>query len=175
MTVLEERNIPLTLHSDLGNDQEPTKYLQLLKRVLDRYPRNKIVWAHMGLSKELTTMDPRVHIAITKHLLDEHPNLTLDLSWRVLHDQYFTKPGVRRLYARFLDAYPSRAIPGTDFVASANKDYAVYKEELEVTSRINRDLGDEAFRRIALGQNYFDLLGLKDRAPAICAARPTTG
>ncbi|MFC8394523.1 MULTISPECIES: amidohydrolase family protein [unclassified Streptomyces] len=174
MTVLEERNIPLTLHSDLGNDQQPTKYLHLLERVLDRYPRNKIVWAHMGLSKELATMDPHSHIAITKRLLDEHPNLTLDLSWRVLHDQYFTKPEVRRLYARFLGAYPSRAIPGTDFVASANKNYIVYKEELEVTSRINKDLGDEAFRGIALGQNYFDLLGLKDRAPVVCAARPAT-
>jgi hypothetical protein len=173
MAVLEQRGIPLTLHSDLGNDQEPTKYLHLLERVLDRYPRNKIVWAHMGLSKELATMDPRSHIAITKRLLDEHPNLTLDLSWRVIDDQYFTKPGVRRLYASFLDAYPSRAVPGTDFVASANKDYAVYKEELEVTSRINKDLGDEAFRGIALGQNYFDLLGLKDRAPEICEARPT--
>ncbi|WP_336319817.1 amidohydrolase family protein [Streptomyces lavendofoliae] len=174
MAVLEERNIPLTLHSDLGNDQEPTKYLHLLERVLDRYPRNKIVWAHMGLSKELATMAPHSHITITKRLLDEHPNLTLDLSWRVLHDQYFTKPQVRRLYARFLDAYPSRAIPGTDFVASADKNYAVYKQELEVTSRINKDLGDEAFRRIALGQNYFDLLRLKDRAPVVCAARPAT-
>jgi hypothetical protein len=51
----------------------------------------------------------------------------------------------------------------------------VYKEELEVTSRINKDLSDEAFRGIALGQNYFDLLGLKRRAPLICTARPATG
>ena len=27
------------------------------------------------------------------------------------------------------------------------------------TSAIYRDLNDEAFRRIALGQNYFDLIG----------------
>lgn len=120
-------------------------------------------------------MDPRSHIDITRQLLDEHPNLTLDLSWRVLEDQYFSKPGVRRLYARLLDANPTRAIPGTDFLASADKDYAVYKEELEVTSRINKELGDEAFRGIALGQNYFDLLGLKDRAPEICESRPTSG
>ena len=37
-----------------------------MKRVLEKYPGNKIVWAHMGLSKGLTKMDPAQHIAIMK-------------------------------------------------------------------------------------------------------------
>ncbi|WP_051836106.1 amidohydrolase family protein [Streptomyces sp. NRRL WC-3742] len=168
MKVYEDRGIPVTFHSDLGNDAEPTEYLHLMEEILDRYPHNKIVWAHMGLSKELAHMDPDQHIAILSRLLDEHPNLTVDLSWRVLEDLYFSKPGNREKYAAFLDRYPKRAIPGTDFVAARNKDYAVYEQELEVTSRINTALGDTAFRDIALGQNYFKLLGLKDRAPRIC-------
>ncbi|MEV0186646.1 amidohydrolase family protein [Streptomyces sp. NPDC050625] len=169
MRELEKRGIPITIHADLGTDAEPTKYLYLFREALTRYPRNKIVWAHMGLSKELSTMDPARHISIVRQLLDRHPNLTLDLSWRVLEDQYFSKPGVREQYAALLDAHPTRAIPGTDFVASRNKDYAVYKEELEVTSRINKSLGDEAFRDIALGENYFRLLRLNATAPEICA------
>ncbi|WP_431040519.1 amidohydrolase family protein [Streptomyces sp. P1-3] len=171
MRELERRGIPITIHSDLGTDAEPTKYLPLIREVLNRYPRNKIVWAHMGLSKELSAMDPAEHIAIVKQLLDRHPNLTLDLSWRVLEDRYFSRPGVRQQYAALFDAYPTRAIPGTDFVASRDKGYAVYKEELEVTSRINKALGDEAFRGIALGQNYFRLLGLKTEAPQVCKRR----
>lgn len=125
----------------------------------------------MGLSKELSTMDPAEHIAIVRGLLTRYPRLTLDLSWRVLEDQYFSKPGVRRMYADLLDAFPTRAIPGTDFVASSDKSYAVYKEELEVTSRINKALGDRAFRGIALGENYFRLLGLNTTAPRICAQK----
>ncbi|MER7000350.1 amidohydrolase family protein [Streptomyces sp. NPDC000410] len=168
MRELQARGIPATIHADLGTDAEPTKYLALFEHTLSRYPRNKIVWAHMGLSKELSTMDPAQHIAVVSRLLDRHPNLTLDLSWRVLEDQYFSKPGVRQQYADLLDAHPTRAIPGTDFVASRDKTYAVYKEELEVTSRINKALGDEAFRGIALGENYFRLLGLDATAPPVC-------
>ncbi|OPC81656.1 amidohydrolase [Embleya scabrispora] len=171
MKVLRERGIPITIHSDLGNDEEQTKYLPLMEETLRQYPDNKIVWAHMGLSKELATMDPDRHIAIMTRLLDQYPDLTLDLSWRVLEDNYFGKPGVRSKYAAFLDRYPTRAIPGTDFVASRAKDYAVYEEELEVTSRINRALGDRAFRNIALGENYYRLLGLREHAPRVCRTR----
>ncbi|MFF1696424.1 amidohydrolase family protein [Streptomyces sp. NPDC058257] len=168
MKQLRERGNPLTIHSDLGNNQHPTQYLHLMREVLKRYPHNKIVWAHMGLSKELTNLDPDRHIHIMKQLLDEYPRLTLDLSWRVLEDVYFTKPGAREKYTAFLDAYPTRAIPGTDFVASRSKNYKTYKKELEVTSRINKSLNNEAFRNIALGQNYYDLLGTEDKAPRIC-------
>jgi hypothetical protein len=55
-------------------------------------------------------------------------------------------------------------------IAARKKDFSVYEEELDVTSRINKYLSDNAFRDIALGQSYFALLGLPDEAPPICAA-----
>lgn len=168
MAELRKRNMPLTIHSDLGNDENRTKFLPLMEEVLERYPHNKIVWAHMGLSKELSTMDPAQHIAILRRLMSSHRNLALDISWRVLYDQYFSKPEAREQYVPFLNTYASRVLPGTDFVASRNKSFDVYKEELEVTSRINKHLDDAAFRQIALGQSYFDLLGLPDSAPKVC-------
>lgn len=168
MKVLRERGIPITIHSDLGNDANPTEYLHLMREVLRQYPENKIVWAHMGLSKELPAMDPVEHIALLTELLEKYPELTLDVSWRVLEDLYFSDPDIRKQYVAFFDDHPTRAVPGTDFVASSDKDFSVYKEELEVNSEINKHLGDEAFRHIALGQNYFRLLGLKDKAPAVC-------
>lgn len=170
MKILRERDIPLTIHSDLGNKNDPVEYLDLMRDVLHRYPDNKIVWAHMGLSKELPNMDPDRHIHILTDLLHQDPNLTLDISWRVLHDLYFSHPAIRAKYVAFFDDHPTRVIPGTDFVASRKKDYGVYKEELRVTSLINRHLDDRAFRDIALGENYFRLLGLKTDAPAVCKA-----
>ncbi|MGH3821766.1 MAG: amidohydrolase family protein [Pseudonocardiaceae bacterium] len=170
MQILQEREIPITIHSDLGSDKHPTEYQHLMEEVLQRYPKNKIVWAHMGLSKELPNMKPEQHIGIMKQFLNAYQNLTLDVSWRVLEDLYFSKPGVRSQYTSFFNSYSTRAIPGTDFVASRSKDYKVYEEELEVNSRINKDLSDEAFRNIALGENYFRLLGLKEQAPQVCKA-----
>lgn len=166
MELLRDRNIPINIHSDLGNDSEPTKFLYLMERVLELYPDNKIVWAHMGLSKELISIDPEDHIKLMTSMLNKNPNLTLDISWRVLEDNYFSK--YRDLYVEFFNEYSERILQGTDFVAARSKDFETYKTELEVNSEINKYLNDKAFRNIALGENYFQLLGLNYQAPQIC-------
>jgi len=58
----------------------------------------------------------------------------------------------RELYVSFLNEYSDRVLPGTDFVALHTNNFQTYREELEVTSRINLWLNDEAFRNIALGE-----------------------
>jgi predicted TIM-barrel fold metal-dependent hydrolase len=165
MEELKKRNIPINIHSDLGNNNSNTKFLYLMEEVLKKYPENKIVWAHMGLSKELSNMKPENHIKIMKRLLDNHPKLMLDITWRVLEDNYFKNH--RRIYTRFFNDYSERILPGTDFVASSNKNFESYKTDLEVTSQIHKYLSDEAFRNIVLGNNYFKLLGLDYEAPEI--------
>jgi len=165
MKILRERGIPVTLHSDLGNDAEPTKFVPLMKHILAKYPDNKIVWAHMGLSKELTKMDPTQHIDIMKKALDSYPNLMLDISWDVLYNSYH-QYGLD--FIEFFNAYPDRILNGSDFVAAGNKTPEQYWKELEITSRVNRRLDDNAFRKIALGENYFRLLKLEYQAPEIC-------
>jgi predicted TIM-barrel fold metal-dependent hydrolase len=166
MKVLRERNIPVTLHSDLGNDAEPTKFLYLMQHVLKQYPDNKIVWAHMGLSKELSRMDPKQHVAIMSELLDKYPNLYLDISWDVLYNSYHQWGNI---FIPFFNEYSARILPGSDFVAAGSKNYDEYARELEITSRALRALNDEAFRNIALGENYFRMLGLDYQAPPVCA------
>ena len=165
MQILRERGIPVTLHSDLGNDDNPTEFLYLMDHVLETYPDNKIVWAHMGLSKELSHIDPELHISMMKKALDLYPNLMLDISWDVLYENYRE---FGPMFVEFFNQYPDRILPGTDFVAAGTKDYAKYAHELDVTSRVNRALSDEAFRKIALGENYFRLLGLPYEAPQVC-------
>ncbi len=169
MAALLERGIPIAIHSDLGNDENMTKYQPWIEEVLRLYPDNKIVWMHLGLSRELTKVDADEHIRIMRSLLDRYPNLLLDLSWRVIDDSVFAVPAMRAKYVDFINAHSDRFLPGTDFVASANKSFSIYREELEVTGRIHKELDDNAFRNIALGQNYFRLLGLEYEAPAVCA------
>lgn len=171
MAELRERDIPIAIHSDLGNDSQPWKYLPLMQEVLSRYPDNRIVWMHLGLSKELQTVDVRQHVALLERMLRAHPNLSLDLSWRVLDDQLFRDPAKRRQYVALINRWPGRFLPGTDFVAAINKTELVYRQELAVTSRILADLNDQAFRRVALGQNFFELAGLKAVAPQVCRER----
>ena len=168
MEVLRERGIPIAIHSDLGSDEEPTRYLPLMQEVLDLYPDNRIVWMHMGLSLELRTLPATEHIALMSSMLDRYPNLMLDITWRIIDDNYFSREENQPLYVDFLNEYSNRILPGTDFLASSNKDFEVYRTELEVTSRILAFLNDEAFRNIALGENYFRLLNLEYGAPKVC-------
>ena len=169
MQILRDRNIPITIHSDLGVSDNPTKFLHLMEYMLELYSDNPIIWAHMGLSKELKTMDAKKHIQVMRSFLDKYPNLMLDISWRILEDNHFSKN--RNLYVSFLNHYSHRILTGTDFVASRKKNFKVYKDELKVTSQINKYLNDEAFRNIGLGNNYFRLLGLGYQAPRICKNR----
>ena len=169
MPTLKERDIPLGLHGDLGNDANPTQYLHLMQKVLASYPDNKIIWLHMGLSKELSNIDPDRHIAILQQLLDQYPYLMLDLSWRVIYDEYFKYPKKRAKYVTFINKNYSRFLTGTDFVASDNETFESYKTEVEVTSYINQFLDDNTFRHVALGMNYYQLLGVDKRVEEICS------
>jgi hypothetical protein len=185
MSVLRDRGIPITIHSDIGINPEPTKYLHLMEQVLDLYPENKIVWAHMGLSKELTTMDPELHTKLLSRFLDTYDNLMLDISWDVVYKHYFSDEKIRERYVALFNEYPTRILPGSDFVASRYtssssgsprrlKGFDDYRKDLETTSFINEHLSNEAFRNIALGQNYFRLLGLNEQAPQVCGTLPDT-
>jgi predicted TIM-barrel fold metal-dependent hydrolase len=167
MDVLRERGIPVTLHSDLGNNANPTEFLYLMEHALETYPDNKIVWAHMGLSKELSTMSPEQHVAIMSRLLDAYPRLMLDISWDVLFNSYHQWGDV---FVPFFNRYSTRILPGSDFVAAGYKVTDQYARELEVTSRALRVLDDNAFRNIALGENYFRLMEIDYEAPQICGA-----
>ena len=175
MAVLRERGIPLAVHADLGNDAEPTAYLDWIEAVLRHYPDNVVVWMHLGLSRELVALDAGNHVAILSSVLERFPKAMLDISWRVLQDLVFSDPERRDVYVAFLNAHSERILPGTDFVASANRDFEDYRSDLEATSRILRYLDDEAFRNIALGRNYFRLLNLDYEAPPVCGGPDNGG
>lgn len=169
MALLRERDIPISIHSDLGADSDPMKYAYLMDEVLRLYPKNKIVWVHMGLSKELKTLPADIHLPKMQAYLDKYPHLYFDITWRVIYDNYFQDPEQRAQYVAFFEKNADRILPGTDFVASHVKTYMIYKNEVLANSHILKDFSDEAFRKIGLGQNYFEIANLDFVAPEICS------
>lgn len=182
MKELRKQDIPISLHCDLGNDEEPTKFLPLMDEVLKLYPDNKIVWVHMaGLSKQLDPQLPALlqkplfipdHVKIIKKRLESYPKLSIDLSWDVLYTEFYTEPEEMKHYVDLINEYPTRFISGSDHVAAMEKTEADYINEVNHTSAIYAELSDEAFRSVALGQNYFKLAKLDYVAPKICARSP---
>jgi len=63
------------------------QHLRIWDTLLTRYPAMVVVWAHLGLSKELKNLHPTIHAFIIKKLLNRHPNLHADVSWDVLSKQ----------------------------------------------------------------------------------------
>jgi hypothetical protein len=170
MSELRKKGYPMSIHCDLGNDKDPFLFLPLMKEVLRLYPKNKIIWMHLGLSKQLTNLDPQVHADLLDDLLSKHPRLYMDISWSVLHNQEFKAHEARPPYIELLNKWSKRFLPGTDFISAIKNSGKDYKKELNITSDILKHLNDDAFRRIALGQNYFDIsnTNAKYRAPKIC-------
>jgi len=173
MQILRNRNMPLGIHLDLGNDDNPTQNLYLLDEILQQYPKNKIVWMHLGLSGKAIRPNAAGHIAILAERLDKYPNLSIDLSAAYFDGKsYFDTPEKRAAYVALLNNYPTRFLFGSDFVASEKKTAADYAKESLLSFDLLPEVGNTAFRNIALGQNYFNITpGLSDRfeAPQICA------
>jgi hypothetical protein len=156
------------LHCDLGDKENPTKYMYLMETICNTYPKNKIIWSHMGISYQSKYIQTRKHFEIMTYFLDKYPNLYFDLTWTVLYDVLFKKSKEKCiLYGQFLNKYYNRFLPGTDFVASENKTYQDFLIELEKSSYIYKFIDNRAFRFIALGQNYIDLYKLNYIAPIV--------
>lgn len=168
MKMLRQQNTPIAIHSDLGNNHNNWKYLPLFLQVLKLYPKNKIIWMHLGLSKQLTNINAERHCRLLNHLFEVYPNLYADISWRVLYDTMFREKVKEHPYITLINTWPRRFIPGTDFIAAEHETQKTYQKELQATSAIFKDVNDNAFRRIALGQNYFELAKLNYSAPSIC-------
>jgi len=172
MQILRNKDIPLGIHLDLGNDNSPTQNLYLLDEILQQYPNNKIVWMHLGLSGKEIRPSAKGHIDILTERLKKYPKLSIDLSAAYFNGKsYFDTPEKRSAYVEFLNAYPSRFLPGSDFVASQNKTANDYARESLLSFDLYSELGDTAFRHIALGQNFFNItpgLSEKYEAPQIC-------
>lgn len=65
------------------------QHLKVWDSLLTRYPNMTVVWAHLGLSKELKHLHPSVHVHVITKLMGKHRNLYADVSWDVLAKQLF--------------------------------------------------------------------------------------
>jgi len=63
------------------------QHLKIWDALLTKYPEMVVVWAHLGLSKELSNLHPKIHAYIIEELMKKHPNLHADVSWDVLSKQ----------------------------------------------------------------------------------------
>lgn len=116
-------DLPVLVHHNLSpkHCRDPL-YVYELIRALEHNPECRIIWAHVGMSREIEMEDLLI---IAAGLLNDHPNLYVDISW-VFYDNYVRGDLMRfgdhgtgsfeDLWAPLIEKYSDRVLLGTDKV-----------------------------------------------------------
>ena len=94
MAVLRERGIPLAIHSDLGNDADPTRYLPWIEGGSPPLSRQQdYLDASRAVARAFGHRPGYAYLAFWNSLFDRYPNMMADISWRVIRRQFVLRPG----------------------------------------------------------------------------------
>lgn len=162
------RNLPVNIHHDLTSlraNGYPI-YKNELNLALIRNPSTKIIWAHCGMTYYVmpTAGDPNKFYNVfplqtlldtLDTMLNDHPNLYLDLSW-VVFDNYIL--GNETAWAALINKYPTRFMIGTDTVAKWN-DGTTITYDIQKYSTLLDTLNNPVTAQRVASNNFLSLIG----------------
>nr|WP_312955079.1 amidohydrolase family protein [Pseudomonas songnenensis] len=115
-----EFDLPVMLHSNITSKRERNPlYLVELEEPLRNHPHTRFIWAHAGTSMELHRHQEKLtflHETVSR-LLDDYPNLYIDLSWTMLKPYLLSeqdKPDPK--WVELVKRHPTRFVIGSDVV-----------------------------------------------------------
>ncbi len=115
-----EFDLPVMLHSNITSKRERNPlYLQELEEPLRNHPHTRFIWAHAGTSKELHRHQKKLDFLLptVTRLLNDYPNLYIDLSWTVLRPYLLDSDGKPdRDWVALVKRHPRRFMIGSDVV-----------------------------------------------------------
>ena len=115
-----EFDLPVMLHSNITSKRERNPlYLAELEEPLRNHPHTRFIWAHAGTSKELHRHQKKLDFLLptVKRLLDDYPNLYVDLSWTMLRPYLLDSAGAPDPdWVALAERHPTRFMIGSDVV-----------------------------------------------------------
>lgn len=105
------------IHAPFPKPNDPPVYLDQMKDLLKRHPKNKIIWAHSGLGR---IVDPfGGHAKHIEEILKESKfkNVYFDISWDEVAKYIISSPESLDKAVQLFEKYPDRFLFGTDEVA----------------------------------------------------------
>ena len=113
--------VPVLVHHNLSPQYSGTPlYEEELRATLEHNRKCRIIWAHVGVSREIRLEELLI---IAGNLLHDNPNLYMDISW-VFYDNYVRgdmmgvgDPEIfAEMWAALIEKYSDRFMLGTDAV-----------------------------------------------------------
>ncbi len=115
-----EFDLPVMLHSNITSKRERNPlYLAELEEPLRNHPHTRFIWAHAGTSMELHRHQEKLEflLPVVERLLDEYPNLFIDLSWTMLEPYLLDRQGrPDPQWVALVERHPDRFMLGSDVV-----------------------------------------------------------
>ncbi|OLS63351.1 amidohydrolase family protein [Pseudomonas putida] len=115
-----ERDLPVLLHSNITSKRERNPlYLAEIEEPLRNHPHTRFIWAHAGSSLEIHRHQEKMDFLLPTltRLLEDYPNLYVDLSWSVLEPYLLDDQGKPRgEWLALVKRFPERFMLGSDVV-----------------------------------------------------------
>ncbi|MFG0382467.1 amidohydrolase family protein [Pseudomonas sp. zbq_18] len=115
-----EYDLPVMLHSNITSKRERNPlYLEEIEEPLRNHPHVRFIWAHAGTSMEIHRHQQKLDFLLPTltRMLDEYPNLYIDLSWTVLRPYLLDAEGrPDEGWLQLVRSYPARFMIGSDVV-----------------------------------------------------------
>jgi predicted TIM-barrel fold metal-dependent hydrolase len=115
-----EHDLPVLLHTNITSKRERNPlYLAEIEEPLRNHPHTRFIWAHAGSSAEIHRHQTHMEflLPVLTRLLEDYPNLYVDLSWSVLHPYLLDAQGrPRKDWLALVERFPTRFMLGSDVV-----------------------------------------------------------
>ncbi|WXL27502.1 amidohydrolase family protein [Ectopseudomonas mendocina] len=115
-----EYDLPVMLHSNITSKRERNPlYLPEIEESLRNHPHVRFIWAHAGTSMELHRHQVKLKFLYDnlQRMLEQYPNLYIDLSWTLLQPYLLDKNGQPDpKWVKLVSDYPKRFMLGSDVV-----------------------------------------------------------
>ncbi|MDD1013387.1 amidohydrolase family protein [Pseudomonas rubra] len=115
-----EQDLPVLIHSNITSKRERNPlYLAEIEEPLRNHPHTRFIWAHAGTSMEIHRHQTRLDFLLPtlSRLLEDYPNLYVDLSWSVLRPYLLDDQGKPRAqWLELVKRFPERFMLGSDVV-----------------------------------------------------------
>lgn len=117
-----EYDLPVLLHANITSKRERNPlYLAEIEEALRNHPHVRFIWAHAGTSMEIHRHQEKLDFLrpTLARLLDDYPNLYVDLSWTVLRPYLLDERGrPDPHWLALVQRHPERFMLGSDVVGS---------------------------------------------------------
>lgn len=144
-----ERDLPVLLHSNITSKRERNPlYLAEIEEPLRNHPHTRFIWAHAGSSMEIHRHQTQMDFLLPTltRLLEDYPNLYVDLSWSVLQPYLLDAKGKPRdAWLELVKRFPERFMLGSDVVGR----FASLGEQLHGFDPFLDALPEDVARKVA--------------------------